>query len=422
MTVVNEKGEPMTRASGRLRLAALLGMLAGFAAAPAAAQVSGDVVRIGVINDMSGLYSDLGGEGAVEAARLAVEDFGPTVLGKKIEIVAADHQNKPDIASVITRRWIDEGGVDAIADGGNSATALAIQGIVRDKKRIFLISGPGSSDLTGKQCSPYGFHFTYSTYAEASAVTKALLKQKEDTWFFLTADYAFGHALERDASGFVARAGGKVLGAVRHPLGASDLSSFLLQAQNSRAKVIALANAGGDTVNSLKQAAEFGIGKSADQRIAALLMLITDVHSLGLQAAQGIIYATSFSWTQSAATRAFGERFMARRRGQAPTMIQAGVYSGVMHYLKAVQAAGTDDADAVAAAMRKLPVDDFMSQNARIRADGQVLRNMYLVQVKTPAESKGPWDYEKVIATIAPEDAWRPLAEGGCELAKEETK
>jgi branched-chain amino acid transport system substrate-binding protein len=405
-----------------LRLAAVLTGAIVLSVGAARAQVSGDVVRIGVINDMSGLYSDLGGEGSVEAARLAVEDFGPTVLGKKIEIVFADHQNKPDIASVIVRRWIDEDGVDAIADGGNSATALAIQGITRDKKRVFLISGPGSSDLTGKQCSPYGFHFAYNTYAEASAVTKALLKQHNDSWFFLTADYAFGHALERDASAFVTAAGGKVLGAVRHPLGAPDLSSFLLQAQNSGAKVIALANAGGDTVNSLKQAAEFGIGRSPDQRIAALLMLITDVHALGLPAAQGIIYATSFSWTRTEATRAFGQRFMARRHGQAPTMIQAGVYSGVMHYLKAVQEAGTDETDAVATAMRKLPVNDFMTENAQIRADGQVLRNMYLVQVKTPAESQGPWDYEKVIATIPPEEAWRPLAEGGCENAKETSR
>ncbi|SDR47914.1 branched-chain amino acid transport system substrate-binding protein [Rhizobiales bacterium GAS113] len=380
------------------------------------AKASGDVVRIGVINDMSGLYSDLGGQGSVEAARLAVEDFGPTVLGKKIEIVAADHLNKPDIASTLVRRWIDEGGVDAIADGGNSATALAIQATTRDKKRIFLISGPGTSDLTGKQCSPYGFHFTYSTYAEAAAVTKALTKEGLDSWYFLTADYAFGQALERDAAGFVTKSGGKVLGSVRNPLAASDFSSFLLQAQGSKAKVIALANAGGDTVNSLKAAAEFGIGKTPDQRIAALLMLITDVHALGLPVAQGLIYAESFSWTQNDATRVFGERFMARRNGQAPTMIQAGVYSGVMHYLRAVKEAGTDDADAVAAAMRKLPVNDFMTQNARIREDGQVLRSMYLVQVKTPAESKGPWDYEKVIATIRPEEAWRPIEEGGCPL------
>lgn len=407
----------------RQSVAVVLTAVLGLAAAGSArAQVSGDAVRIGVINDMSGLYSDLGGEGSVEAARLAIEDFGPTVLGKKIELLSADHQNKPDIASGIVRRWIDENGVDLIADGGNSATALAIQGITRDKKRIFVISGPGSSDLTGKQCSPYGFHFTYSTYAEASAVTKAMLKKHAETWFFLTADYAFGHALERDASSFITAAGGKVVGAVRHPLGASDLSSFLLQAQNSKAKVIALANAGGDTVNSLKQAAEFGIGKSADQSIVALLMLLTDVHSLGLEAAQGIIYATSFSWTQNEATRAFGHRFMARRNGQAPTMIQAGVYSGVMHYLKAVQAAGTDDADAVAAAMRKLPVNDFMTPNAQIRADGQVMRPMYLVQAKSPAESREPWDYEKVIATISPEEAWRPLAEGGCPFVLEKTQ
>jgi branched-chain amino acid transport system substrate-binding protein len=398
--------------------AALLGAASALAATAADAQLSGEMVRIGVINDMSGLYSDLGGEGSVAAAKLAVQDFGPTVLGKKIEIVSADHQNKPDIASAIVRRWIDENGVAAIADGGNSATALAIQGITRDKKRIFLISGPGSSDLTGKQCSPYGFHFTYDTYAEASAVANALLKQKADSWFFLTADYAFGHALERDASGFVAKAGGKVVGAVRHPLGASDFSSFLLQAQSSKAKVIALANAGGDTVNSLKQAAQFGIGRTPDQRIAALLMLLTDVHSLGLSAAQGIIYATSFSWTRNDAGRAFGNRFMAMRGGQAPTMIQAGVYSAVKHYLEAIKAANTDDADAVAAAMRMLPVDDFMTDHARLREDGQVMRNMYLVQVKSPAESHEPWDYEKVIATIPPGEAWRPLAEGGCDLVK----
>jgi branched-chain amino acid transport system substrate-binding protein len=402
--------------------AALLAASGLFAAAPVPAQVSGDVVRIGVINDMSGLYSDLGGEGSVEAARLAVEDFGPTVLGRKIEVLHADHQNKADIASAIVRRWFDENGVDMVADGGNSTTGLAIQAIAREKKRIFAISGPGSSDLTGRQCSPYGFHFTYSTYAEASAVTRALLKRHDDSWFFVTADYAFGHALERDASRFISEAGGKVRGSVRHPMGASDLSSFLLQAQSSGAKVIALANAGGDTVNSLKQATEFGIGRSDDQHIAALLMLITDVHSLGLQAAQGIIYATSFSWTQSEATRAFARRFMARRNGQAPTMIQAGVYSGVMHYLKAVQAAGTDDADAVATIMHRLPVNDFMTQNARIREDGQVMRNMYLVQVKTPTESREPWDYEKMIATIPPEEAWRPLSEGGCPLAQETSR
>lgn len=395
-------------------IARLIAVVAfAIAASGASAQNANKPVRIGVTNDMSGLYSVLGGEGSVEAARMAAADFGGAVLGRPVEIISADHHNKPDLASSITRQWIDEGGVDAIADGGASSTALAIQSITREKKRIFLISGPGTSDLTGKDCSPYGFHWTYDTYGLAASVARALVKQGYDSWFFITADYAFGHALERDAGAFVTQAGGKVVGSVRHPLDTHDFSSFLLQAQSSGAKVIALANAGGDTINTLKQASEFGIGKDGKQRVAALLMLITDIHAVGIQQAQGLTFAESFYWNQNEETRAFGKRFMTAT-GHAPTMIQAGVYSAVMHYLKAVKAAATDEPTAVAAAMRKLPVNDFMSKDVHVREDGQVLRPMYLMQVKSPAESQEPWDYEKVLATIPPDEAWRPLSEGGC--------
>jgi branched-chain amino acid transport system substrate-binding protein len=397
-------------------IAALMACAGLGLAAPALAQDKN--VKIGVLNDMSSLYADIGGPNSVAAIKMAVEDSGLPAKGWTIEVLSGDHQNKPDIGVNIARQWIDSEKVDAIADTPNSGVALAVSNLVREKNAILLNSGAATADLTGKACTPNTISFTYDTYMLATGTGKALTQAGGDTWFFLTSDYAFGHALERDASGFVTKAGGKVVGAVRHPLGASDFSSYLLQAQSSKAKVIALANAGGDTVNSLKQATEFGVGRTPDQRMAALLMLITDVHSLGLSTAQGIIYATSFSWTQSDATRAFGKRFMAMRGGQAPTMIQAGVYSAVKHYLQAIKAADTDDANAVAAAMRKLPVDDFMTDHARIREDGQVMRNMYLVQVKSPAESHEPWDYEKVIATIPPEEAWRPLAEGGCDLVK----
>ncbi len=396
-----------------LRGLAVLGLSAG----GAQAQLSGDVVRIGVLNDQSGLYADISGQGSVNAARMAVEDFGGTILGKKIEVIFADHQNKPDIGSNIARQWIDQEGVDAIVDVPTSSVALAVQGITKEKERIFLMSGPAASDLTGKACSPYGFHWTYDTYALAKGTGGALVQEGGDTWFFLTSDYAFGHALERDTSAAVTGANGKVLGTVRHPLNTSDFSSFLLQAQGSGAKVIGLANAGGDTINSIKQAAEFGITQ-AGQRLAGLLVFISDVHALGLQTAQGLVVTTAFYWDRDDETRAWSKKYMERMDGKAPTMVHAGVYSGVAHYLKAIQAAGTDDAAKVAVQMRSTPVEDFMTKNGKIREDGRVVRDMYLVQVKSPAESQGPYDYYKILRTIPGNEAYRPMSEGDCPLVK----
>ena len=395
---------------------AAAGLLAGAAQAQQG-KISNDVVKIGVLNDQSSLYADISGQGSVVAARMAVEDFGGKVLDKPIEVVFADHQNKPDVGSAIARRWIDEEGVDAISDVPTSSVALAIQGLTREKKRIFLMSGPASSDLTGKQCSPYGFHWTYDTYALANGTGGAMVKQGGDTWFFITADYAFGHALERDTGNAVKAAGGKVLGAVRHPLNTNDFSSFLLQAQGSGAKVIGLANAGGDTINSIKQASEFGIVQ-AGQKLAGLLVFISDVHALGLKTAHGLVVTTAFYWDQNDETRAWSKRYMEKMGGKAPTMVQAGVYSGVKHYLQAIKDAGTDDPDAVAAKMREAKINDFMTKDGWIRPDGRVMRDMYLVEVKEPGESKGPWDYYKILRTIPAEEAARPLDQGDCPLVK----
>ena len=392
---------------------AAFGLLAG----TANAQLSGDVVRLGVLNDQSGLYADIGGQGSVTAARMAVEDFGGTVLGKPIEVVFADHQNKPDVGSNITRQWIDQDGVDVIVDVPTSSVALAVQAITKEKERIFLMSGPASSDLTGKACSPFGFQWTYDTYALANGTGGAMVKQGGDSWFFLTSDYAFGHALERDTSTAVKEAGGKVLGAVRHPLNNSDFSSFLLQAQGSGAKVIGLANAGGDTINSIKQASEFGITQSG-QSLAGLLVFISDVHSLGLKTSQGLVITTAFYWDQNDETRAFSKRFAEKMGGRVPSMTQAGVYSEVAHYLKAVKAAGTDDAKKVADQMRSMPINDFMTKDGKIREDGRIIRDMYLVQVKKPEESKGPYDYYNILRTIPGEQAYRPLDKGDCPLVK----
>lgn len=382
------------------------------AAASGQAQVSDDVVKIGVLNDMSGPYSAINGEGTVHAIRMAVEDFGGNVLGKPIEIVVADHQNKADVGSAIARRWIDEEKVDVVANLSNSSVALAVQSLARDKKRIVLHTAPASSDLSGKACSPTGFHWVYDTYALASGTGKALVKQGGDTWFFITADYAFGHALERDTGAFVQEAGGKVLGSVRAPLNTSDFSSFILQAQSSKAKVIGLANAGTDTTNTIKQAAEFGVVQ-AGQRLAGLLVFITDVHALGLQAAQGLVITTAYYWDMNDETRAWDKRFR-ERHGKPATMLQAGDYSAITHYLKAVQAAGSDQAEAVAAKMREMPVNDFFTKNARIREDGRLVRDMYLVQVKSPAEAKSEWDVYKILATIPGDEAYRPMDKGGC--------
>jgi len=401
------------RTMGLMTGLAAFGLLAG----TANAQLSGDVVRLGVLNDQSGLYADIGGQGSVTAARMAVEDFGGTVLGKPIEIVFADHQNKPDVGSNITRQWIDQDGVDVIVDVPTSSVALAVQAITKEKERIFLMSGPASSDLTGKACSPFGFQWTYDTYALANGTGGAMVKQGGDTWYFLTSDYAFGHALERDTSAAVKEAGGKVLGAVRHPLNNSDFSSFLLQAQGSGAKVIGLANAGGDTINSIKQASEFGITQSG-QSLAGLLVFISDVHSLGLKTSQGLVITTAFYWDQNDETRAFSKRFAEKMGGRVPSMTQAGVYSEIAHYLKAVKAAGTDDAKKVADQMRSMPINDFMTKDGKIREDGRIIRDMYLVQVKKPEESKGPYDYYNILRTIPGEQAYRPLDKGDCPLVK----
>jgi branched-chain amino acid transport system substrate-binding protein len=395
--------------------AVALAIMAGVAQA----QGTGDVIRIGILNDQSGPYADVGGKGSVVAAKLAVEEFGGELLGKRIEVIAGDHQNKPDIASGIARRWIDTENVDVIADGAASSASLAIQQVTRDNGRIFIASGPASSDFTGKACSPTGFHFTYDTYALANGTARAMVKQGGDTWFFITADYAFGHALERDTSAFVVAGGGKVLGAVKHPINTSDLSSQLLQAQASKAKVIGLANAGADTINSIKQAAEFGIVREG-QRLAGLLVFITDVQALGLQTAQGLVITNSFYWDLNDRTRAWTQRYMAQNDGRVPTMIHAGTYSGVLHYLRAAKAANSTDPKVIAAKMHEMPVNDMYNDNIRIRPDGRVLHTMFLMQVKSPAESKTKYDYYKVLAETPGDQAFRPMEEGQCPYLKKE--
>jgi branched-chain amino acid transport system substrate-binding protein len=374
-------------------------------------------IKIGVLNDRSGTYADLSGEGSVVAARMAVEDFGAAAKGIKVEIVSADHQNKPDIASNVARQWIDEAGVDVIADVPTSSAALAVNEIVREKNKIFLISGAAASDLTGSKCSPNSVHWTYDTWSLAHGTGSAMVKQGGDTWFFLTADYAFGHALERDTAAVVEAAGGQVLGAVRHPFPGQDFSSFLLQAQSSGAKVIGLANAGADTTNAIKQAHEFGITE-AGQNLAGLLIFITDVNALGLETAQGLVMTEAFYWDLNDKTREWSARFAERHGGAKPTMVQAGVYSSVLHYLKAVEAAGSKEPAAVMAKMKEMPTEDPLFGAGQVRQDGRHVHDMYLFQVKAPADSKGSWDYYKVLATIPAAEAFRPLAEGGCPLVK----
>ena len=383
---------------------------------PARAQISDDVVRLGVLDDMTGVFADQQGPGDVLATKMAVEDFGGTVLGKPIEVLSADLLNKADVGAAIARKWYDEDHVDAILALGNSAVALAVQQITREKNKIDIVTAAGTADLTGKACSPNGVHWVYDTYALAKSTASAVMKQGGQSWFFITADYAFGHALERDATAIVTAHGGKVLGAVRHPLNTSDFSSYLLQAQNSGAQVIGFANAGTDFIAAMKQASEFGITRGG-QKVAGLLVLLTNIHALGLQAAQGLLFTEAFYWDQNDETRAFSKRFAARH-GRPPTMFQAGTYSAALHYLKAVKAAGTDAAQPVMAKMREIPINDFMTKNGWIREDGRVMRDMYLEQAKTPAESKGEWDLIKVIATIPAEQAFRPLSESECPLVK----
>jgi branched-chain amino acid transport system substrate-binding protein len=385
-------------------------------ATTASAEISGDVVKIGVLNDMSGLYADIGGPGSVEAARMAIADFGGTVNGKKIELISADHQNKPDVGSAIANQWFSNDGVDAIVDVPTSSVALAVQEVARNKNKAFLISGAAASDLTGKACSPTSVHWTYDTVALANGTGAAVVKAGGDTWFFITADYAFGHALERDTTKVIEENGGKVLGSVRAPLNAADFSSFLLQAQNSKAKIIGLANAGGDTINSIKQAAEFGIVEGG-QKLAGLLVFISDIHSLGLQVAHGLQLTEAFYWDQNDETRAWSKRFFDKMKRE-PTMVQAGVYGAIMHYLAAVKATNSDDGATVVKQMKATPVNDFMTKNGKIREDGTLVRDMYLFEVKKPSESKYPWDYYKQIAVIPGEQAFKLPGPNQCPLVK----
>jgi branched-chain amino acid transport system substrate-binding protein len=400
-----------------LKKAVIAAAVAAFAATGAQAQVSDGVVKIGVLTDMSSLYSDLSGAGSVLAARMAIEDSGVQKRGLKVELISADHQNKPDVGSGIARQWYDVDKVDAIFDTPNSGVALAVSQVTRDKGKAFIVSGAASADLTGKACSPNTIHWTYDTWMLANGTGKAVVGTGGDTWFFLTADYAFGHALERDTEAVVLKTGGKVLGKVRVPLNTQDFSSFLLQAQSSKAKIIGLANAGGDTTNSIKQAAEFGIVKGG-QNLAGLLVFLTDVHALGLNTAQGLIFTETFYWDRDEASRAFAKRFAPQDKGIHPTMIHAGVYAGVLHYLKAVEALKGDDGTKVIAKMKELPTDDPLFGKGTIRIDGRKIHPAYLVEVKKPSESKAPWDYYKIRATIPADQAFRPLADGGCPLVK----
>jgi len=395
------------------------GLLAGVSlavAAPAGAQVSDNVVKIGLILDMSSIYADITGKGSADAAQMAIDDFGGKVLGKSIELVYADHQNKADIAAGKAREWFENEKVDAILDVAASATALAALEVAKANKKIMIFNGPGATRLTNEACTPLSVHWAYDTYALAHGTGYAMVKQGYDTWFFLTADYAFGQDLERDTTSVVTANGGKVVGGVRAPLNTSDFSSFLLQAQSSKAKVIALANAGADTTNAIKQASEFGIVKGG-QKLAGMLVFITDVHALGLEKAQGMLLTTAFYWDMNDETRKWSQRFL-QKEGRMPTMSQAGVYSTVTHYLKAVQAAGTDESEAVMKKMRETPVNDFFVKNGKIREDGRMVHDMYLVEVKSPAESKGPWDYYKIKATIPAEEAFQPLSASRCPLVK----
>lgn len=395
-------------------VAGAIALLAG----AASAQISDGVIKIGVMNDMSGLYADIAGPGSVWAARKAVEDFGAAAKGMKVEILAADHQNKPDIGSNIARQWLDVDKVDAIADVPTSSVGLAVNQIIREKNKVHLNTGSATSDMTNKACSPNTVHWAYDTYMLSNGTGKALVKTGGDTWFFLTADYAFGHALERDTEAVVAANGGKIVGKVRHPFPGQDFSSFLLQAQASKAKVIGLANAGGDTTNAIKQAAEFGITKGG-QNLAGLLVFITDVHALGLATAQGLVLTSSFYWDQNDSTRAWSKQFAAAHKGRMPTLVQAGVYASVLHYLKAVEALKSDvDGVKVVNKMKEMPTDDPLFGKGSIRVDGRKIHDAYLYEVKKPNESKYAWDYYKLRATIPAAEAFRPLSQSECPLVK----
>ncbi|WP_332610699.1 ABC transporter substrate-binding protein [Achromobacter sp. ESBL13] len=388
----------------------------GFAGVTAHAQgISDDVIRIGFITDMSGVYSDIDGKAGLDAIRMAIEDAGGSINGKKIEVVSADHQNKADVASARAREWFDQQKVDVIVAGTNSATSLAMAAVAAEKKKPFIAVGAGASDLTNAQCSPYTVHYAYDTVALARGTGSAVVKDGGKSWFFLTADYAFGHALERDTMAVVKAAGGEIKGQVRAPLGASDFSSFLLQAQASKAQILGMANAGGDTINTIKAANEFGVTKT--MKMAGLLVFINDVHSLGLQATQGMYLTDGWYWDQSDASRAWSKKFEAKV-GRKPSMLQAGDYSSLSFYLNAVKATGTDDADTVIKWMKSNKINDFFTQGGYVREDGRMVHDMYLMQVKTPAESKGPWDYYKVVATLPGDEVYTKLSESTCKLVK----
>jgi len=386
---------------------------ATFGTSGASAQVSDDVVRIGVLNDQSGLYADLGGQGSVVAALMAVEDTGGSVLGKPVEIIFADHQNKADIGMAVARRWFETAAVDMAIGFDNYAVALAVEQLAADHNRIVIAGAVGSTAFTGKGCTPTEASWVHDSYALTTSLAKSIVAEGRDTWFFITVDYAFGHSLEADATSAVQAAGGKVLGSVRHPLSTSDFSSYLLQAQASGAKVVAFANSGGDMINAVKQANEFGLTKS--QTMVSLLVFISDVHSMELQAAQGLKFVTAFYWDRNDQTRAWSKRFF-ERHGKMPTMAQAGTYSAVRHYLLSIAAAGTDEAKAVMAKMRELPVNDFYTTNGRVREDGRMVHDMYFAQVKKPSESTRPWDYYNILGVISGNQAFRSAADSGCPL------
>ena len=392
-------------------------LLAAWPTAAVHAQAPDDGVTIGVMTDMSGVLSDLSGGGSLTAVRMAVEDFGGTALGKPITVLDVDHQNKADIAANKANEWFDVQKVDMITDLTNSSVALAVMSVAERKKRIAIINGAGATRITNESCTPYSIHYAWDTYAMANGTAKALLKRGGDTWFFLTADYAFGHQIERDVSQVVKEDGGKVLGSTRHPFNASDFSSFMLQAQASGAKIIGLANGGTDTINSIKSAREFKLLEGGRQSLAGLAVFITDIHGAGLADSQGLLMTEAFYWDANDETRQWSKRFFERMK-KMPTAIQAANYSSTLHYLRAVQAAGSTDADKVMAQMKQTPVNDFFAKNGRIRADGRMVHDMYLMQVKAPAESKYPWDYYKMLATIPGEQAFMPLAKSTCALVK----
>ena len=411
----------MTSKSARLRRLVLCASvattaLAGSAAGAAAQEkISDGVVKIGILNDQSGVYADYGGKGSVAAAEMAVEDFGKTVLDAPIEIVNADHQNKADIASNIARQWYDQDKVDMITDLTTSSVALAVQGLSKEKKKITITDGAATAELTGKQCTPYGFHWAFDTHALAVGTGGALVKAGGDTWFFLTADYAFGYSLEGQTAKFVEANGGKVLGEVRHPLATTDFSSFLLQAQASGAKVIGLANAGLDTANAIKGASEFGIVQGG-QKLAGLLFTLAEAHGLGAEAAQGLNLTEAWYWDQNDETRAFGKRFM-EKTGAMPNMVQVGTYSSVMQYLKAVKEAGTDETEAVTKKLHEMPVDDIFTHNGKVLENGRMVHDLYLFQVKSPDESKGEWDLYKQISTVPGDEAFLSVKDSGCDVS-----